>query len=326
MKHKAHITLLLLGMFLATQIIGLLVINAYAPVQQTVVNPETGEIQNITSQQNLPFGLQTPEQEATPSLLSIVISFALAFAIIFILMKYKWKFVIRSWFFLVITLALGISINAFLRTHLVQASIIAIAIAIPLAYAKIFIPNTYIHNLTELLIYPGIAAVFIPILLPWSMIALLILISLYDAWAVWRSGIMQKMAKFQMEELRIFGGFLIPSVSNKVRAQITKIKQKYKGKSMPKRVKEKKFKVSLAILGGGDVIFPIIAAGVFMRAFPEQALFGVAGLIPALFIIAGALVGLTFLFLITKKGKAYPAMPYITAGIFASLAIWKFLI
>jgi len=137
---------------------------------------------------------------------------------------------------------------------------------------------------------------------------------------------MQKMAKFEMEELHIFGGFLIPTISKKVKAQIQRIKQKYQGKKIPAKIKKKKFKVRLAMLGGGDVIFPIITAGVFMRAYSKQALFGIAGLIPALFIIFGALAGLTYLMFITKKDKAYPAMPYISAGIFAALILWKFLI
>jgi presenilin-like A22 family membrane protease len=127
---------------------------------------------------------------------------------------------------------------------------------------------------------------------------------------------MQKMAKFQMDELKIFGGFLIPSASKKVKAQMEKIKTKYKNKKMPKSVKNKKFKVNLAILGGGDVVFPIITAGVFMRAYD---------VIPALFIIFGALAGLISIFLFSKKGKPYPAMPYITTGIFAGLLIWKLL-
>ena len=133
-------------------------------------------------------------------------------------------------------------------------------------------------------------------------------------WAVWKSGIMQKMAKFQMEELKLFGGFLIPSLSKKTKIQIARIKQKYKNKKIPKKIRQKKFKVNLAILGGGDVIFPIITAGVFMRAF---------GIIPALFIIFGALLGLGFLFSITKKGKSYPAMPYISVGILLGMLIWK---
>jgi hypothetical protein len=45
-------------------------------------------------------------------------------------------------------------------------------------------------------------------------------------WAVWKSQIMQKMAKFQMEELRLFGGFMIPSVPKKVKDQIKKIKNR----------------------------------------------------------------------------------------------------
>ena len=127
-----------------------------------------------------------------------------------------------------------------------------------------------------------------------------------------------------METLHIFGGFLLPSLDKKERAKIKKIKEKYKNTELPKAIKSKKFKVNLAILGGGDVIFPIITAGVFMWSFPEQILFGIRGLIPALFIIGGALAGLTYLFVNTQKGKAYPAMPYITTGIFLALGIWKF--
>ncbi|MCK4649888.1 hypothetical protein KAT36_01520 [Candidatus Pacearchaeota archaeon] len=311
MKHKLSITLLLLTMFLATQAIGLFVINTYAP--QSIIDPKTGEITTI--QNDLPFGLETPEDEPTSTFFSIVLSFALAIITILILIKYKWKMIIRLWFFFVIALALAISINAILKlTTLTNISLIALAIAIPLSFLKIFRPNVYIHNTTELLIYPGIAAVFVPILTPYSIIALLILISIYDAWAVWKSGVMQKMAKFQMDELKIFGGFLVPSASKSVKKQIEKIKIKYKNKKIPKSVKNKKFKINIAILGGGDVIFPIITAGVFMRAY---------SITPALFIIFGSLIGLLSIFLFSKKGKAYPAMPYITTGIFAGLLLWK---
>jgi len=232
MKHKISVTLLLLTMFLATQAIGLFVVNQYTPTSE-----------NLTLNENpLPFGLQAPESEPTPNFLSIIFSFALAFAIIFILMKYRWKIVIKTWFFIVISLALAISFHAFLKlTTLEYISILAAIVAIPLAFLKIFKPNFYVHNITELLIYPGIAAVFVPILTPLSILALLILISIYDAWAVWKSGIMQKMAKFQMDELRIFGGFLIPSASKKVKLQIEKLKTKYKDKKIPKSIKGKKF-------------------------------------------------------------------------------------
>lgn len=310
MKHKLSITLLLLAMFLVTQFIGLYVVNQYNT--RTEIDPSTGK--NITINE-LPFGLQTPEDEK-PGLLYIISAFALAFILIFLLMKYQWKTVIRIWFLFVISIALGITIHSLIKNVFASASLIALIIAIPLAIMKIFRPNKIIHNATELLIYPGIAAVFVPILTPLSIILLLILISIYDMWAVWKSGVMQKMAKFQMEELKIFGGFLIPSISKKVKEQIKNLKQKYQGKKMPKHIKTKKFKVNLAILGGGDIIFPIITAGVFLKAF---------GLAPALFIIFGSLASLSYLFFITEKGKAYPAMPYITTGIFAGLVLWALL-
>jgi presenilin-like A22 family membrane protease len=306
-------------MFLVTQFIGIFVVNAYTPKQ--IFNQTTGEI-SVAPESQLPFGIETPET----NFITIIFYFIIAFALIFILMKYKWKIVIRIWFLLVIILALGISFNAFLKySTLTNISIIALTIAIPLALLKIFRPNVFVHNITELLIYPGIAAVFVAILQPLTAVLLLVLISIYDMWAVWKVGFMQKMAEFEMEELKIFGGFLIPTISKKVRAQIQNIKQKYKGKKIPAKIKKKKFMVKLAILGGGDVIFPIITAGVFMRAYPKQTILGIAGLIPALFIIFGALLGLTYLMTITKKDKAYPAMPYISTGIFAALIIWRFL-
>jgi len=128
---------------------------------------------------------------------------------------------------------------------------------------------------------------------------------------------MQKMAKFQMDELKIFGGFLIPSASDAVKTKIKNMKTKYKNKEMPKSIKNKKFKISLAILGGGDVVFPLITAGVFMITY---------SIVPALFIIFGAFAGLLSIFLFSQKGKAYPAMPYITTGIFAGLLLWKILL
>ncbi len=311
MKHNIKITAILLGMFLVAQIIGLIIISAYTPQIKQIINPETGELENITANQ-LPYGMQPPQIDAGPSLISIVISFIIAITLILILSKYKWKFLIKAWFFVVVIIALGIALNAFLKYSLTSSALISLIIALPLAFFKIYRQNFLIHNITEIFVYPGIAAVFVPILNIWTIIILLVLISLYDMWAVWHTGIMQKMAKFQIQELNIFGGFFIPSVSKKVKEQIKFLKQKYKNKIPPKVIKDKKFRIKLAILGGGDVVFPIITAGVFLRAI---------GIIPALFIILGAFAGLTYLF-ITSEKKAYPAMPYITTGIFIGIVLW----
>ncbi len=288
-------------MFIATQLIGILVLNAYKTTP-------------------LPYGMQAPEVPKEDFslnlqfLITIILAFAIAIFLVFFLTKVKSAIFIKIWFFVVITLAISITLNSLLfKLNFVYSSIIAVLIALPLSFFKIFKQNFLIHNLTELMVYPGIAAVFVPILNVWTIIILLIAISIYDIWAVWHSGFMQKMAKYQINNLKIFAGFFVPYMSKKQREQIRLLKQKYKNKNIPEKViKNKKIKVSLAILGGGDVIFPIIAAGVFLKTF---------GLLPALSVTLFSSISLLVLFIFAKKGKFYPAMPFLTAGILTGMLI-----
>ena len=78
------------------------------------------------------------------------------------------------------------------------------------------------------------------------------------------------------------------------------------------QLRKKKVKVNVAILGGGDVVFPIIAAGVMLKTL---------GLTSAFFVMAGATLGLAYLFFFSKKRKFYPAMPFISAGIFLGIIV-----
>jgi len=290
-KHNIKITIIILAMFLITQFIGLYVVNHYS-------NPDNP----------LPYGMESPDVKQKSDyynsfLPSIVIAFIFAIVIFILITRFKLAVLMRLWFFLVIMIALGISLNSFFP-NINHFPLIALIFIFPLAIIKVFRQNILVHNLTELFIYPGIAAVFVPLLNIWTMIILLILISIYDMWAVWRSGLMMRMAKFQMNELKVFGGFLIPYISKKVRMKL---------KKLPKsKLKKTKVRAQVAILGGGDVIFPIITAGVMLKTF---------GIFGALFTIAGALLGLSYLLFLGKRNKIYPAMPFITAGIFLGILV-----
>ncbi|MEK6934027.1 MAG: presenilin family intramembrane aspartyl protease [Nanoarchaeota archaeon] len=308
MKHTWKITFLLLIMFFITQLIGLAILNAYAPeIKQA--KDDKGNIINITDH-NLPYGLEPPQDnDPKINLISILISLVIAITILFFFMKFGAIVIIRYWFFFVIILALGITINAPMLS-LKYSSLISLFIALPLAYFKVFKRSIIVHNFTELLIYPGLAAIFVPLLNIWTIIVLLVVISLYDMYAVWHTGFMQKMAKFQIQQVRVFSGFFIPYIGKKDRNLIEKFKQ---AKSKLKNnLKAKKIKMSVAILGGGDVIFPIVLAGVVLRTL---------GLIPALIITVGATLALALLFYFSEKGKFYPAMPFISAGCFIALAV-----
>ncbi len=299
MKHTLKITIILLAMFIATQLIGLYVVNHYAPLKYV-----DGEQVKVDAP-DLPFGLETPEIEKESDyqifFYSIIFAFIVAISLLFLLSKFKAEFILKLWFFVVVLVALTISLLSVLPIFK-YTFLLAIVITVPLAFMKIYGRNFLVHNITELFIYPGIAAVFVPILNLFWVIMLLILISLYDMWAVWRSGIMQKMASYQMDKLNIFGGFLVPYASKKVKETIKKIK-----KSVSKsKLKKKKIKINVAILGGGDIIFPLIAAGVMLKTM---------GLFSSFFVIIGATTALSFLFFLSKKNIFYPAMPFITAGI-----------
>jgi presenilin-like A22 family membrane protease len=290
-----------MSMFIITQLIGLYIVNFYN-------SPD-----NI-----LPYNMEPPpEMEQGISFVSILFAFVIAISLFFLLTKLKAEIVLRVWFFIVTTLAIGLTINVlFLNLNIIYyTSIIAFIVSLPLAYYKIFKRQIIVHNITELLIYPGIAAVFVPILGVLGIIVFLLLISLYDIWAVWHSEFMQKMAKYQINTLKFFTGFFIPYAGRKEKEKIKEIKQKYVNKSekfIEQKFKQEKIKVNLAILGGGDVIFPIITAGVFLKSF---------GLLSALLITLSSALALLVLFLMARKSKFYPAMPFLTIGMYIGMII-----
>lgn len=287
MKHSLKITFVLLAMFLIAQFIGLYVIDHYSVEGNT-----------------LPYGMEPPEAQNSSDFYtsffpSIIIAFIFAVVLLILLTKFNLGFVLKLWFFVVVLIALGIFLTSFFPDQNQKyIPYILLIFALPFAAIKVYKRNFLIHNATELVIYPSIAAVFVPLLNFWTIIILLILISLYDMWAVWKSGIMQKMAKYQMNELKIFSGFFIPYISQKVRMELKKLS--------PSKLKNKKIKANVAILGGGDVIFPIITAGVMLVQYD---------LLHALFVIIGAALGLSYLLFFAEKKKFYPAMPFITIGI-----------
>ncbi len=305
-------------MFVITQFIGLYVISSDIFNKTSLIDGETTTLTNpILS------ALQPPEPQTQTDFSmyfgSMIFAFIIAIIILFLLTRFKIDVILKVWFFSVVVIALFITFNAFFSNYINSIYFIvpALLLALFLAFIKIFKRNFLVHNITELLIYPGIATFFVPILNFWSVIILLILISAYDIWAVWHSGIMQKMAKYQIDHLKVFSGFFVPYISKKLRFKLKKMKKS--------KLKNKKIKVNLAILGGGDVIFPIITSGVVLNSEIVNLPFGlspfIGGFWPAVFVIAGATLGLSLLFMFSEKKKFYPAMPFISAGIFAGIIL-----
>ena len=198
MKHSIKTTLILLALFLISQYIGLLVVNAYI---DPIATQETG----ITQFKDVPLG-ERPQMEENTSYIPIIIAILIGTALMLGIIKLGATKIFKAWFFFAIVITLTTSLAAIN----VIDNVAAITIAAALALWRIQRPNPIIHNATEPLIYAGVAAIFVPILNLTSISILLILIAIYDAWAVWKSKHMITLAKAQTKA-NMFAGLSIPS-------------------------------------------------------------------------------------------------------------------
>jgi presenilin-like A22 family membrane protease len=299
MKHTKTVTIILIATFILSQLMGLLVISRYLDYETTV---ETGTA-NFTE---LPYGIQRPEIEQNYTFIYILIGVILGTILLLALIKFKKTNIWKLWYAFAIIIALSVAFSGFIDR------IIALLISIIIAYFRIYRPNVYVNNISELFIYGGIAAIFVPIINIFSGIMLLVLISIYDAYAVWKSKHMVKLANFQSQS-KLFAGLMIPYKAKDFR----KINN-HENKKTENKIKNKK-SGNIAILGGGDIAFPLLFSGVIMKFLAEQGYSYLNSFLGANLIILGSAIALTFLFIKSEKGKFYPAMPFISAGCFIGL-------
>jgi len=336
MKHNLKITLVIIVMFLISMLIGLAVVHSYdvhfGKTSQKIANETNVTIENPDV--SIIRGTVPPPMEIKRTidvvsiLLSIIVAIAIAVILFFIFSKIRVHIVLKIWFIVVVFICLTIAFTMifysifgsgglfnFLGKKVLLAEFVAVILAIILTIWKVK-RNVIAHNFTELFIYSGIAVIFVPILNVLAASILLILISIYDMIAVWKTKHMQALAKFQMEEVKIFTGFLLPYVNKKDKVKIENIKIQFKKiKSKKKKenfMKKQKIKVNLAILGGGDVAFPLIFIGTILLTY---------GFAAALIVSLTTMLALTLLLFLAKKGRFYPAMPFLSAGCFLGLLL-----
>lgn len=285
MKHTVQVTLVLVLLFLLAQIIGLSIINKYIDAQATT---ETGQV-TFTE---LPYGLERPEIEKGSSFI-FYITFAMIFGtlLVLLLVKLKKPIIWKVWFLFAVVLCMSLAFGAFIHP------IFAFILAFILGLWKILKPNPLVHNITELFIYGGLAAIFVPITAFTVPIAflLLLMISAYDIYAVWKSKHMITLANFQTQS-KVFAGLSIP----------------YERIPNPKKAhKLVKGKAKIAVLGGGDIGFPLMFAGVVMKDLMLQTN---AAFLKTLIIPVFVSIALYILLTKGKKDRFYPAMPFLSIG------------
>ncbi len=298
MKHTMQVTALLIAVFLFIQVFGL-----YA-ISQTMNVVVAGDGSVDVSYSDTAVG-ERPDIEGIASLIYILVGILVGTGLIMLFVRLGQVKLWKVMYFFAVWLASAITLGVFASPW------IAIAAALILSLLEVFRTNIFIHNLTEMFIYPGIAILFAPLFNIYWAAALLVAISIYDVYAVMKSGHMVKLAKFQTGS-KAFAGFVIPYGGRKSGGIKAKIPKGVKGESG----------LRTAILGGGDIAFPRVFAGVVMDWLVRAASVSKEmALMEAAIVSVFAAVSLLILFMKAEKDKFYPAMPFVTAGCFAGFAV-----
>ncbi|MFH1589118.1 MAG: presenilin family intramembrane aspartyl protease [archaeon] len=291
MKHNWNVTVIILFVFFLTQVVGLYLVNQ----DITTVQEVNGTM--VVEHQETAIGPR-PETQGFGSFLYLAIAVIVGTILVLLIIKYKKMIVWKAWFFLAIFFAISIALGVLIDIKW------AFLLAFILSALKIWKNNVIIHNFTEVLMYSGLAVLLVPIFdLLWVFV-LLIVISLYDMYAVWKSKHMVKMAEFQSKS-NLFAGLMIPYSEKK--GPVFDVSMKPSAKPVKKKIKN-------AILGGGDVVFPLIFSGVVMEHLIVNGLSQSMAFFQSIIISVVVSIAVLGLFVFAKKDRFYPAMPVVSIG------------
>jgi presenilin-like A22 family membrane protease len=200
--------------------------------------------------------------------------------------------------------ALLFSWGAFIATVFYVPLPVAVAIALVFGTFWFLIPLVWLHNLVLILAVSSLGAVFGRFITPWTAMAIILALALYDFLAV-RFRFMLWMAD-RLSQINALPALIIP--------------KNYSEWNLNLKEREKVVEVNPAareysILGGGDIAFPcLLTASVYFAQ----------GLKPAAIIAVFGLLGLVSVYAIQSrflKGKPMPALPPIAAFTLVGLLI-----
>lgn len=319
MKHTLPVTVVLFLLFVASQAVGLWTISRDMVVSVT----PTGQVE-VT--QRDPW--ERPDVSGMESVLYIVGAILTGTVLLLLIIHFRKRTLWKAWFFLAVWMAITLSLGVFIpfevlitlagRTFILPSVTLASLAGFLLAVLKFSRPNIVIHNVTEVFIYSGIAVLLVPLLdLAWAAL-LLVAISVYDYIAVFKSKHMVAMARFQSAG-SMFAGLSIP-YSTESGLPVMGGLRPVDAADAPQPEGEPELKT--AILGGGDIAFPLIFSGAVMQELVKARAVALSSAFPlALVVSLCAAVALFWLLMAGKKDRFYPAMPFISAGCFVGTAL-----
>jgi presenilin-like A22 family membrane protease len=200
--------------------------------------------------------------------------------------------------------ALLFSWGAFIATVFYVPLPVAVAIAVVFGTFWFLIPLVWLHNLVLILAVSSLGAVFGRFITPWTAMAIILALAIYDFLAV-RFRFMLWMAD-RLSQINALPALIIPKNYSEWNFNL---------KRREKIVEVNPAAREYSILGGGDIAFPcLLTASVYFAQ----------GLKPAVIIAVFGLLGLVSVYAIQAKflkGKPMPALPLIAAFTLVGLLI-----
>ena len=182
----------------------------------------------------------------------------------------------------------------------------AFVVAATVALVWFLTPRVWFHDLAMILALASLGAVFGHFITPWTAMAVMGALAIYDILAV-RFGFMLWLTG-RLSRVGVLPALVIPKSPSQWRANLRQ-------GAIANVVDQKPAERDYSLLGGGDIAFPcLLTASVYFAH----------GLTTASTIAAFTLLGLTLAYLIQAvflKGKAVPALPPIAALALAALLI-----
>ena len=206
--------------------------------------------------------------------------------------------------FLRILFALLFSWGALVATVFYVPLPAAVTIAVVFGAFWFLIPLIWLHNLALILAVSSLGAVFGRFITPWTAMAIILALAVYDFLAV-RFRFMVWMAD-RLSQINALPALIIPKNYSEWNFNL---------KKREKIVEVNPAAREYSILGGGDIAFPcLLTASVYFAR----------GLVPAVIIAVFGLLGLVSVYAIQAiflKGKPMPALPPIAAFTLVGLLI-----
>jgi presenilin-like A22 family membrane protease len=270
-----------------------LVVSLYTATRQKVVVEEQG--------------IPSPDVSFTPAILYFLGSVVVMALVLFFIPLNKLRIVFRILFALMY--AWGTLIIVWLVWPS-QIDLVVYAVAIAAGLAWLFWAKIWLHDVLLMITLSAAGSIFGFLFSPWTFMIVMLVIAVYDFLAV-RFGFMVWMAD-KMSGTTALPAFIFPKEIKDWRLSIHAV-------SVGDLVKTEREKREYAILGGGDIAFPLMLT---------TSVFFANDMVKAVIVGVFAFAGLMSAFLIQMiflKGKPMPALPPIAAFSLIGLVLVRFI-